>query len=209
MSTPPAKFEPQVLTEEPIGILPAMTPNRLQGYGAGLSTALNQTFAECFPAIKTIPSNESVSQLTRLGVEKELARLGEDWKTYVINNRAGLETVGSALGVRYLLLPAMAEFEHTMRSRFVFLGIRTFQTRIETLRFSLQLWDLTAGEILWESFGEGTVWKDVMGQTPGSLRTIAVILWRSMIEDLLEGKTKSYHANVEAFYNEPCVKAPE
>lgn len=72
MSSPPATFQPEVLKEESIAILPVQTPIRLVGYGPGVSQALDQTFAESFPVIKAIPSKESINRLTRGGAQKRV-----------------------------------------------------------------------------------------------------------------------------------------
>jgi hypothetical protein len=189
MSSPPATIQPEMLKEEPIAVLPVQTPIRLVGYGPGVSQALDQTFAQSFPGIKAIPSKESVNRMSRAGAQKEFAQLVEFWKTSEIYDRAGLEKIGAALEVRYLLLPGIVEFDRSMIERFDLVGLRTVQTRTVTLRLSLQLWDVTSGVFLWESFGEG--------------------IWRSMIEDLLQGKTDSYYAGVEPVYTRPLPRAQE
>ena len=209
MSSPPVTFQPETLTQEPIAVLPVQTPIRLVGYGPGVSQALDQTFAQSFPDIKAIPSKESVNRLSRAGAQKEVGQLIEFWKTSDIYDRAGLEKIGAALEGRYILLPGIVEFDRTMVERFDLVGLRTVQTRTVALRLSLQMWDVTSGEFLWESFGEGMMTREVLSESRGSMGTIARNIWRSMIQDLLEGKTDSYYAGVEPVYHRPLPKAQE
>ena len=65
-------------------------------------------------------------------------------------DQVGLEKIGAALGVQYILLPGIVEFDRTMVERFDLVGLRTVQTRTVTLRLSLQLWNVKSGEFLWE-----------------------------------------------------------
>ena len=209
MSSPPATFQPESLSQEPIAVLPVQTPIRLVGYGPGVSQALDQTLAQSFPSIKAIPGKESINRLSRAGAQKEFAQLVEFWKTSDIYDQTGLEKIGVALKVRYLLLPGIVEFDRSMIERFDLVGLRTVQTRTVTLRLSLQLWDVTSGIFLWESFGEGMMTREVLSESRGSMGTIARNIWRSMIEDLLKGKTDSYYAGVEPVYARPLQKAQE
>ena len=209
MSSPPATFQPEVLKEESIAVLPVQTPIRLVGYGPGVSQALDQTFAQSFPAIQAIPSQETINRLSRAGAQKEFSQFVEFWKTSKLYDQAGLERMGEALRVRYLLLPGIVEFDRTMVERFDLVGLRTAQTRTVTLRLSLHLWDAVSGTILWESFGEGMMTREVLSESRGSMGTIARNIWRSMIEDLLKGNTDSYYAGVEPVYTRPLPKTQE
>ncbi|UCE62663.1 MAG: hypothetical protein JSU59_07165, partial [Nitrospirota bacterium] len=73
----------------------------------------------------------------------------------------------------------------------------------------LQLWNVTSGEFLWESFGEGMMTREVLSESRGSIGTIARNIWRGMIEDLLQGKTSSYYTGVEPVYARPLSKTQE
>ena len=124
-------------------------------------------------------------------------------------DQVGLEKIGAALGVQYILLPGIVEFDRTMVERFDLVGLRTVQTRTVTLRLSLQMWNLTSGEFLWESFGEGMMTREVLSESRGSIGTIARNIWRGMIEDLLQGKTESFYHGVEPVYANPLQKSQE
>ncbi len=69
------------------------------------------------------------------------------------------------------------------------------------------MWDVKSGEILWESFGEGMMTREVLSESRGSIGTIARNIWRGMIEDLLQGKTNSHYTGVEPVYARPLPKA--
>jgi hypothetical protein len=110
-----------------------------------------------------------------------------------VMERERLQRLGSALGVRYLLLPGLAELNHVILDRFEFTGLKIIRTRVTVLRVWLQLWDTRTGHILWESAGEvATASEIVRHDRLVPIDETAEKLWRRMIQhDLLEGGTGS------------------
>src|SRR5262249_14748782 len=110
-----------------------------------------------------------------------------------IMDRERLSRIGSALGFRYLLLPGLAQFDHTILDRFEIAGVKVIRTRATVLRVWLQLWDTRTGHIVWESAGEVATASEVLRHDRiVPIDEMAEKLWRRMIQhDLLEGRTGS------------------
>jgi hypothetical protein len=73
-----------------------------------------------------------------------------------------LRSLGSALRVRYVLLPGLAGFDEVLVDSFEISGLKIVRGRLSTLRLWLQLWDTQTGRLLWESAGEARVASELL-----------------------------------------------
>jgi hypothetical protein len=104
-----------------------------------------------------------------------------------------LHLIGSTLGLRYFMLPGLAEFNQTVVDKFEAAGFKALRTRITTLRLWLQLWDTQTGQIVWESGGEVTAVTQLLRtKRTVPLDLIAQKLWLQMLQEgLLRGKVEN------------------
>jgi hypothetical protein len=102
-------------------------------------------------------------------------------------NRLTLEKIGKTLNATYLFQPNLAAFSQSTAGRFSFFGLRLFQTRVTTMRVSVQLWDARTGDIVWEASGEATLAAEDVRELRIPFDEIARRLWAHMLEDLLIG----------------------
>jgi hypothetical protein len=79
---------------------------------------------------------------------------------------------------------SLAGFSQFTSSRLSILGLRIFQTRISTMRLSVQLWDTRSGEMAWEASGEATLATEDVRELRIPFEEIAARLWGRMLEDL-------------------------
>lgn len=158
LSTPPSPmFDSAELTQAPIAILPVQTPDRLRGYGPGLSQALQNGLEHFSPTIQAIPSQDTINHLNGAGLREVFNHLVKDWNFSGYQDPNKLKSIGSALGVKFLLIPGLVDLERSQRERLDALGLKTIVSEVAALRLSMQIWNTATGEIVWKSFGEGYV----------------------------------------------------
>lgn len=209
LSTPPSPvFDPTDLTQDPIAIVPVQTPDRLRGYGPGLSQALQYALKHSTPTIQVISSQETINRLNRSGLREAFNHLVKDWNFSGYQDPKRLQSIGSALGVKFLLIPGVVDLERSQRERLDALGLKTIVSEISALRLSMQIWNTATGEILWESFGEGYVKREGLIETRFAVGFFARNLWLSMIQDLQEGKTSSYHEGFGPDFSQNSFQDP-
>ena len=180
-------FDPSTLKQEQAAVLNAVVGFGLEGYAhqvsRSLATALNQRTA----LIKSLPVHDALSRINRAGLSEEYAGMVSDYVKTGILNRVGLEKIGQAVHVAYAFQPSLASFSQSMSGRFSLFGLRLLQTRVTTLRLSLQLWDTRTGVIVWESSGEATLAGEDVREFRIPLDEIARRLWSRMLDDLFTG----------------------
>ncbi len=159
----------------------------LEGYSHQVSRSLASALASTSPPTKGIPVQEALSRLNREGLGGEYTQMVSDYTRSGILNRATLEKIGRTLNVTYIFQPSLASFSQSTSGRFSFLGLRLFQTRITTMRLSLQLWNARTGDIVWEASGEATLATEDVREMRIPFDEIARRLWSHMLEDLLIG----------------------
>jgi TolB-like protein len=128
-----------------------------------------------------------LNRINREGLAGEYGGMLADYVRTGILNRPVLEKIGRALGVAYVFQPSLASFGQSVSSRFSFFGLRLLQTRVTTLRLTLQLWDARSGEIVWESSGEATLAGEDIREFRIPFDEIARRLWSHMLDDLFMG----------------------
>jgi hypothetical protein len=182
-----ASFDPKNLKQEPVAVLHAVVGFGLEGYGHQVSRSLASALTSTSPPIKGIPVQEALSRLNREGLGGEYAQMVSDYTKSGILNRSTLEKIGRTLNATYIFQPSLASFSQSTSGRFSFFGLRLFQTRITTMRLSVQLWDARTGDIVWEASGEATLATEDVREMRIPFDEIARRLWSHMLEDLLIG----------------------
>ncbi len=158
---------------------------------------------ESWPEVKATGHHETLTKINQMGLAEEYTGIARDWHQSGILDRERLNRIGSALGVKYVLLPGWVGGDSSFEDRFVISGLRTVQTRTVWLRLLIQIWDVESGEIVYESFGGGIGGREVVEAREGIKVALARKVWWSMIEDLKNGKTVSYYRGVENIEERP------
>jgi len=193
VSTPkPASLDSSALTTQPLMTFPAAAPVALQGYGPVVSHALSEALAASSPAFHELSPIESLNRINHNGLFSDYEEMTSGFVRSGIFDRRRLEKIGTALGVRYVLQPGLADFNEAIGDRLMLAGWRVVKMRTATLRLWLRLWDVRTGDILWESTGEATVTSELIEDTPTiPVHEIARRLWaRILTEHLLGDKIK-------------------
>lgn len=182
-----ASFDPSTLKQEQVAVLNAVVGFGLEGYAHQVSRSLSTALSQPHVPIKSLTAHDTLNRLNREGLTGEYAEMVSHYVRTGILNRAGLENIGRALHVAYVFQPSLASFSQSVSGRFSFLGLRLLQTRITTIRLTLQLWDTRTGEIVWESSGEATLAAEDVREFRIPFDEIARRLWSHMLNDLLMG----------------------
>jgi hypothetical protein len=193
-STPGTQhFDVSKLPLKPISVLGVVAPANLQGLGPSLSHSLVTALTKARPPIQVIPAYETVSLINERGLARNYADLLSGFAPGGILDAERLRTIGSALGIRYVLLPGLAEFDQLIMDKYEAFGVKLVRSRLTTLRLWLQMWDAQTGRLVWESAGEVTSVTPLLNaKRTVPLDRLAQELWLQMIqEDLLETKTET------------------
>ncbi|MBI4003218.1 MAG: hypothetical protein HY348_15740 [Nitrospira defluvii] len=182
-----ASFDPATLKQEQVAVLNAVVGFGLEGYAHQVSRSLSSALEQRPTLITSLPVHEALNRINRGGLTEEYADMVADYVRTGILNRAGLEKIGRAIHVAYVFQPNLASFSQSMSGRFSFFGLRVLQTRVTTLRLSLQLWDTRTGDIVWESSGEATLAGEDVREFRIPFDEIARRLWSHMLDNLLMG----------------------
>jgi hypothetical protein len=193
-STPrPPSFDVSDLSRQSVATVGLVAPAGLSGHSASMSHALVAALAQVSPPIRAIAAHEVANAINDQGLATEYADLLSGFARSGIMDRERLSRIGSAVGFRYLLLPGVAQFDHTILDRFEIAGVKVIRTRATVLRVWLQLWDTRTGHIVWESAGEVATASEVLRHDRiVPVDEMAQKVWRRMLQhDLLEGGTGS------------------
>jgi hypothetical protein len=189
----PPSFDVSELSRQPVATVGLVASAGLQGHSASMSHALVAALAQVSPPIRAIAAHEVANAINDQGLATEYADLLSGFAKSGIMDRERLSRIGSAVGFRYLLLPGLAQFDHTILDRFEIAGVKVIRTRATVLRVWLQLWDTRTGHIVWESAGEVATASEVLRHDRiVPVDEMAQKVWRRMLQhDLLEGGTGS------------------
>jgi hypothetical protein len=193
-STPkPTSFNLSDLARMPVAVLAFMAPGNLQGLSPTLSHALSGALDEVTPPIREIPTDETLNRLTDTELATEYAELRAGFARNGILDRKRLRRIGLGLGLRYVLLPGVAQFDAEILDKFEAAGVKLLRNRVTTLRLWLQLWDSQTGHIVWESSGEVTTATVFLNpkQTVSLAQTAKKLLVRMIQDGLLESKPET------------------
>lgn len=193
-STPkPTSFDTSELARAPVGVFLPVAPGNLQGFGPTLSHALSGALEDVKPPIRAIAAADVLNRLTDQGLTAEYADVRAGFARDGMLDRRRLQRIGSKLGVHYVLLPGLAQFDEEILDKYEAAGIKLLRNRVTTLRIWLQLWDTRSGHIVWEASGEVTAATVFLSPKQTiALEQVAKRLLISMIQDeLLGSKTET------------------
>jgi len=184
-----ASLDPTTLTGDRVATFGVVAPPALQGLAPALSHALVAALAQVTPPLVAQPIPDTLNALNQQGLTAEYAELLSGFARSGVLERKRLQSLGSALRSRYVLLPGLAGFDEVLADSFEISGLKILRSRISTLRLWLQLWDTQTGRLLWESSGEAKVASELL--IPD--RTVpfdetAQKLWLRMIREGLLGE---------------------
>jgi len=177
-------FDPRSLDRQPVVMLNALTSMTLEGYRHQVSQSLFLTLTEEKNPLSVLSPQETLGQLNRAGLGKEISSMTSDYFKSGILDRDTLRKICQTLECRYVFQPSLAAFRQYLDDRLRFFGLRVFQTRVTILRLSLQIWDAHTGEIVWESSGEGTMAAEDVRDVMIPFEEIAQKLWTKILSDL-------------------------
>jgi hypothetical protein len=188
-SLPPASLDLSTLTGERVATFGVVAPPALQGFAPALSHALVAALAQVTPPLPAQPIPDTLNALNQQGLAAEYADLLSGFVRSGMLERKRLQSLGSALRVRYVLLPGLAGFDEVLVDSFEISGLKIVRGRVSTLRLWLQLWETQTGRLLWESAGEARVASELLRPD----RTVpfdetAQKLWLRMIREGLIGE---------------------
>jgi len=177
-------FDPLLLERQPVVVLNALTGMGMEGYRHQVSQSLFLTLTQEKNPLIVLSPQETIGRLNGAGLGKEVSSMTSDYFTSGILDRDTLQKICQTLECQYVLQPSLGSFRQYMEDRLRFFGLRIFQTRVTTLRLSLQIWDAHTGEIVWESSGEGTMAAEDVRDVMIPFEDIAKKLWLKILSDL-------------------------
>ena len=117
-SPTPATLDLTTLTGERVATLGVVAPPALQGYGPALSHALVAALAQVIPPLPAQPIFDTLNALNQQGLAAEYADLLSGFARTGVLEHKRLQSLGSALRVRYVLLPGLAGFDEVLVDSF-------------------------------------------------------------------------------------------
>lgn len=152
---------------------------------------------------ETIKSAVAVSGLllagciNRAGLAGRYARALDDYANTGILDRDTLQAIGVASGVRYLAKLNLGNFNQSSDKRLSIAGIRMFDTWRATIRVHLEVWDSHTGEIAWQGNDELVYAREGVKERPVTLRQVADVAARSLVEKVGTSGTESLDQDPE------------
>lgn len=95
-----------------------------------------------------------------------------------------LEKICSAVGVRYMAIPILINFQEHESPRLTPFGFRMINTASATARFQLQVWDRQRQKVVWEATSDLTIARDTFREDPIKFSEIANETWDTLLEKL-------------------------
>jgi hypothetical protein len=151
---------------------------------AALCLIFSQVFEELRPGVHVVPLTETLSNINRAGLADDYKRFMANYHGGELLDKASLEQVSKATGVRYIAQLKMANFQQESEGRFGVLGLNLVDTKKSSIRLSLQIWDSEDGSIAWEGANELYLASDTMMSNPIPFRTVVEISARKLITEV-------------------------
>lgn len=189
-------FTPMMLTQEPSAIFVAVAPAPLKGNEVPIGGHLYRVLKQVVPNVKVVSPQVVATGVNREGLASTYAQLLSDYEKTNILDRDLLRKIAAAVGARYVFQPRLAYFSQHMTERWGFIAVRIMETRSSVMRVTLQLWDVTNGELVWGSFAEVTMQSEAVSQDPVYFEDAAAVAFGSMVSDLFNRKTSSRYTPV-------------
>jgi hypothetical protein len=201
-STPmPASFDPDNLKHQSVAVFSALGPPAFRGNEITIAYYLDEVLRKVEPDWKVITSQDTATRINQQGLAADYSRVRSEYEMTNIMNRDALRTIATAIGVRYVFQPRLADFQQIMQDRWSFpaIGVRITQTRSSIMRLSLSMWDAETGELVWASMAEATMESEAVSQDPVYLEDISRAAWGSIVSDFLYKRRASKYTPLNEF----------
>ena len=202
ISTPLSpSYQLSTLGQDNMAVLTPMSMPSLRGTEVGLGQYLGEILRKVAPTWHVVDERESATLINTHGMADVYEKMRSEAELTNILDRDRLQKIGRAIGAKYVFQLRLAHFSQDMQDRWSFpgLNIRILQTRSSILRLSLQLWDVTNGELMWASIAEATLENETMDQDPVFLGDAARVTLASLMADLLNRRTASRYTPLNQF----------
>ena len=178
-------LKPGELSSYGIAFITPMTVTGQEQDRSALCLIFAQVLRELRPDMHIVPLTETLGSINRAG-------LAEDYKQRLLTNseggelldRATLEEVSKATGVRYVALLKMASFKQESQDRFGVLGLHLVDTKKSSIRLSLQIWNSQDGSVAWEGAHELYMASETLMANPIPFRYVVETSARKLIAEI-------------------------
>lgn len=161
------------------------------GFGVFMNTSIEKVLRESGAEESVIGPTETGNVLSEMGLRSQLDALMNSWQPSNVLDPQGLEKIGEALGVRFLLVPYLVTYNTNNNSRITFLGVTFVRTGWTTIQVALQLWHTPSGTMVWQGQGISTLGcEGIIGPPVPTGPTIEEAI-RPMLEDFIAGRSES------------------
>jgi hypothetical protein len=201
-STPmPPSFDPDNLEQQSVAVFSALGPPAFRGNEVTVAYYLDEVLRKVDPDWRIITSQETATRINRQGLAADYSRVRSQYEMTNVMDRDMLRKIATAIGVRYVFQPRLADFQQLMQDRWVFpaIGVRITQTRSSVMRLSLSMWDAETGELMWASMAEATMESEAVSQDPVYLEDISRAAWGSIVSDFVHKRRASKYTPLNEF----------
>jgi hypothetical protein len=175
------EFTRDDLFSEKIGVL---TATGVENYRLVIGSSLAAALRELDPNVSLVTSDQTANLINRANLSQDYTRMLKEHKISGILEMQILHRMREVLGVRYLILPHLIEYEQDTSTRISVFGVRFMQTRSSTLRVMAQIWNSQSGEMVWEGSAEVTLAGEDIREKPISFDEVSLSAWRALIKKL-------------------------
>ena len=147
--------------------------------------------SESKPELTAMRFDEVVNTCIAAGRIDTLRTVTSSLRQTGIPDREAARSLGTALGVDYLLTPKLVSIKVDNAGRFTFTGLTFIRTGWISIEATLQLWDVPTGELVWQSTGEGSLTaENVVGISPPVQSALDGIMI-TLMGDFLTGRSQA------------------
>ncbi|MFQ6005351.1 MAG: hypothetical protein ACE5OQ_07585 [Woeseia sp.] len=147
-------LDPVAFRDQGLGFLTPVSATGQEADRVALALAFADTVAAQREDLHVVRLAEVLSSVNQAALSDEYKTMVNDYHATGILEKDTLRRVGEVSGARYLGLLGLAEFSQTSNRRVSVAGIRLFDTKLASIRLSLQVWDSQTGTIAWEGSDE-------------------------------------------------------
>lgn len=174
-----------------MSVLPASGANGLQGYSPAANDALDDALLSVERRECIVPYPAVISRLAAGNHATAWNAAATQLQSSGTVDAKSLETLGTSLSTRYLLIPGIASITAHTDDRVDIFGVTLVRSRWGTVHASLQVWDTEQKAIVWQSSGSCTLYTEVFLAQPVSVRNTLKELFETMLLDLIHGRSRS------------------
>ncbi len=104
--------------------------------------------------IPVTPYWESLSIINEAGLVKDYADMLDDYNKTGVLGKAGLQTLGKAIGVKNFIQPRLVAYKQLRSKRFGALGLSLINTHETIVKVFVEIWNAESGRLLWIGVSE-------------------------------------------------------